>query len=561
MAKIYVSSTYQDLQEYREKVRIVLRRMGHEDISMEYYVVEEQRPIDKCMADVAACEVYVGIFAWRYGWIPLEDNPKRLSITELEYRKAVETKKPCLIFLLSEDAPWPRRLMDRDPARIEQLRNEFSARHSTGPSFKSPDELARMVAEAIHNWEKEHGLVLPHTLNPVFDLTDYYNALTKRYQRLDLDALTPPQKEEFMQLQLRSIFVEQSVRENPPPIELTKDLWERLQREKEIHRDDLPTDIMLDDVLRAHEAYYEKPSQHVLEVLSEPLNKRTVILGDPGSGKSMLARYVLLSIIGNADDEHLVQTYEGYLPLLIELRSYAALYSDNRTDTFLEFFEYLGRTEGWHLNKGALHQYLKTDGRAIVIFDGLDEIFEPEAREHVARRIAGFAEDYPQARVIVTSRIIGYRRKILEDAGFAHFTLQDLNEQQIATFVERWHSLTLSHRPEEAEARRERFMRSFKESPSIRQARGQSDAAHHHGNHRQASGVAQRALETLRPCGERLTSALGCQQAPQRPQGQQRLNRRRGQEGTLAATGLQDAERRRRPRGQLHTPRRATAGI
>jgi len=67
MAKVYVSSSYLDLKDYREQVRLVLRRMGYEDKAMEYYVAEDQRPVEKCLADVAACDVYVGVFAWRYG--------------------------------------------------------------------------------------------------------------------------------------------------------------------------------------------------------------------------------------------------------------------------------------------------------------------------------------------------------------------------------------------------------------------------------------------------------------------------------------------------------------
>lgn len=471
MAKVYVSSTYQDLQEHRDKVRAVLRRMGHEDVAMEYYVAGDQRPVDKCLADVAACDVYVGIFAWRYGWVPTRDNPDKLAITEMEYRRAFETHKPCLIFLLSEDAPWPPKFIDRDRTQIERLRNGLSEEHSRQP-FNSPDELGRLVAEAIHNWEKEHGQLMPLMLFPEFDLKAYYEALTKRYQRLDLDALTPPQKEEYLRLQLRTVFVEQSVRENPPPVELTKELWERLQREKEIHPDDLPANVTLDDVLSARTAYYEKPSRPVLDVITDARHRHTIILGDPGSGKSTLARYALLSLIAGTGDEKLSRTFEGYLPLLIELRSYAALHTEDKCDTFLEFLDYMGETEGWHLNKDKLHHYLKTDGRAVVIFDGLDEIFEPEARERVALRIAGFASDYPQARVIVTSRVIGYRRKMLEDAGFAHFTLQDLNEEQVSAFVNQWYSLALSDRPDEAESRRERIMRSFQKSPSIRQLAG-----------------------------------------------------------------------------------------
>jgi hypothetical protein len=90
MAHVYVSSTFKDLEECREKVRIVLKRMGHEDIAMEYYVAEDKRPLEKCLEDVASCDLYIGIFAWRYGYVP-EGYDK--SITELEYRKAVETKK------------------------------------------------------------------------------------------------------------------------------------------------------------------------------------------------------------------------------------------------------------------------------------------------------------------------------------------------------------------------------------------------------------------------------------------------------------------------------------
>jgi len=57
MAKVYVSSTYLDLQEHRMQVERVIRRMGHEDVAMEYYVAEDQRPVAKCLADVAACDL------------------------------------------------------------------------------------------------------------------------------------------------------------------------------------------------------------------------------------------------------------------------------------------------------------------------------------------------------------------------------------------------------------------------------------------------------------------------------------------------------------------------
>ncbi|HAC64855.1 MAG TPA: hypothetical protein DCF68_15320, partial [Cyanothece sp. UBA12306] len=67
MAKVYISSTYGDLKDYREAVYRTISRMGHDGIAMEDYVATgKYPPLEKCMADVAACDWYVGLFAWRY---------------------------------------------------------------------------------------------------------------------------------------------------------------------------------------------------------------------------------------------------------------------------------------------------------------------------------------------------------------------------------------------------------------------------------------------------------------------------------------------------------------
>ncbi|HEY0173452.1 MAG TPA: DUF4062 domain-containing protein [Pyrinomonadaceae bacterium] len=472
MAKIYVSSTRLDLKEFRETVSRAIRRSGHEDVAMENYVAEHRPPVGKCLEDVAGCDLYVGLFAWRYGWVPEEDNPSRLSVTEMEYRQALKSGRHCLVFLLSDEAPWPLKFVDSDRTRIEALRDELGAKHSSGPPFKTADELGRLVAEAIHQWEKEHGHTPQRPSLPELDLTAYINALTRRYQHLDLDALTPPQRDENLRQRLREIFVEQNVRENPPPVELPKEVWEKLQRDREIHPEDLPTGVTPEDILRARESYFEKPSRPVLEALTDPAHRRSVVLGDPGSGKSTLARYVLLSLVGVEGDERLSRAFEGHLPLLIELRSYAGLCSEAKDSTFLDFVEFMSDSEGWGLDRKALEHYLKTDGRAVVVFDGLDEIFDPEDRESAARRIAGFAGTYPKAHILVTSRVIGYKRKVLTDAEFSHFTLQDLDERQVEQFIDRWYALALDERPDEARARRERIMRSFDGSASIRQLAG-----------------------------------------------------------------------------------------
>jgi len=70
MARIYISSTYADLKDMREVVYHALRKMRHDVIAMEDYIATDKKPLDKCLADVAQCDIYIGIYAWRYGNIP-----------------------------------------------------------------------------------------------------------------------------------------------------------------------------------------------------------------------------------------------------------------------------------------------------------------------------------------------------------------------------------------------------------------------------------------------------------------------------------------------------------
>ncbi len=464
MANIFISSTYKDLKDYRERASLVIRKMGHNDIAMEYYGAEDKRPLDKCLEDVAACDLYIGIFAWRYGYIP---HGHEKSITELEYRKARECNKPCQIFLLKDDASWPMNLVEKESlTRIESLRKELSDTHIPA-YFSSIDEFGGCVSESIY---KNIPSSVTTRNNQELFVEQYYNAILKRYKILDLDALTPPEKADFMEIQLRSVFVEQDVRENPPPIEIPKELLDKLIKDEKIEKEDLPEGITLEDIKKAKEAYFEKPALSVLDVITNPMNRNVVILGDPGSGKSTLSRYLLLSLI-TKEDEKLQKTFNDYLPLLIELRDYAFECTNKSCNTFIKYLDLLGETKGYGLTKGALDNYLKNNGKAILIFDGLDEIFDPNQRENVEKQIVGFTNDYPKAWVLVTSRIVGYKRSTFTNADFSTYTLQDFRKPQIDAFIDKWYSIALINNPDEARDRKERINRSLDE-PSIRQLAG-----------------------------------------------------------------------------------------
>ena len=107
----------------------------------------------------------------------------------------------------------------------------------------------------------------------------------------------------------------------------------------------------------------------------------------------------------------------------------------------------------------------------LVMFDGLDEVFEPGKREDVITDIHRFTNQYPKVRVIVTSRVIGYKPQRLRDAEFRHVMLQDLESEQIQTFIQQWHELTFSDQADKVR-KRERLQKAIETSSPIRQLAG-----------------------------------------------------------------------------------------
>lgn len=145
---IYLSSTYADLVRPRKAVAAAIERLqGHTVVGMESYLASDERPLDRCLADVAMCNYYVGVFAWRYGFVP---PGQTRSVTELEFREAVRSNKPRLIFVLDERAKWPKSSIDPEGERIQSLRRELLDTHLASV-FASAADLPLLASIAVAN--------------------------------------------------------------------------------------------------------------------------------------------------------------------------------------------------------------------------------------------------------------------------------------------------------------------------------------------------------------------------------------------------------------------------
>src|SRR6266550_1520088 len=109
--QVFVSSTFQDLQEERQEVMQALLELDCIPAGMELFPAanEDQWTLIKKVID--DCDYYLVIIAGRYGTI----GPDGLSYTELEYRYALDAEKPVIGFVHKNPGTLPANRCESAP--------------------------------------------------------------------------------------------------------------------------------------------------------------------------------------------------------------------------------------------------------------------------------------------------------------------------------------------------------------------------------------------------------------------------------------------------------------
>jgi Domain of unknown function (DUF4062)/NACHT domain len=413
---VFISSTYVDLQDYREKVEEVLSRIQAGFRSMRYFGSKEGDPLEQCLNKLRQCNYYVGVIGHRYGAV---HERLDLSYTELEYQEAKKIGIKRRIYIAASTVAIQPNQVEPDLVRkkLEAFKQQLK-RDNTVVSFNSPDDLATKVLSDIFLTEYSKPEI------DSFAKTKYLPAIRRTSARISFLGLDIQNMKRHKDVRLQSVYVEPRFGtrgDKSDPAAMTP----AVPTESAIAGDPATTSVSLS----------------VQEALSR--GEKIVILGDPGGGKSTFAKSLIVEVIDGS--LKIGDRTDRIIPIKIPLKAYAEYRSrpEGLGLTILDFVRAITKTE-LQLDDlpDEFFEVLLAQKTAIAIFDGLDEIFDPHTREQVRNDIDAFAFwSYPGNQIIITSRKVGYEEVSFQQPDFTHFEILPFDSNQISEYVHKWYAL------------------------------------------------------------------------------------------------------------------------
>lgn len=416
--RVFVSSTSKDLQTYRARAGEAARAAGFAAEMMEDFpATGAHPPLEECLRRVEGCDVVVVIVAHRYGWRPVTGGK---SVTWLECEHALGRGMEVLAFVVDEHFEWPLHLKDShriaraleegsatpellaeiqaDIADIRKFKEWLSNGRVRG-SFSAPDTLQLKVERTLRDWLERH--------RPGVDLAPQYDP------KLYLEDL----REQCGWIDIRGLQVGSGKANRFPIEELYIPLATASGRGR-VGIDKKP--VLLDEALK---------------------NRRLVVMGDAGSGKTTFLRHVARRLAG----DRLGVAGRSAFPIFVRVTELLdCIRRLNSTVTHgpgspMWLPELLGRRAeelSLKLPVSYFKERLENDECAVLL-DGLDEAANGAEREAAVRLLEAAVRAYRQCRFVVTTRPLTYTGLSVL-AGFETVQIEPLEDDAIALFLDRW---------------------------------------------------------------------------------------------------------------------------
>lgn len=204
--QVFISSTYEDLEQERDEVIKAILEMGHIPVGMEMFSAADEEQWKLIARQIDQSDYYIVIVAHRYGSVT-----GKKSYTEKEHDYAVGKGVPIIAFIIEDSAPWPKDRIELDIKKIESLKNFkqklkcklvgfWSTRDELGGKV-SRSLIKLMAANPRPGWIRTTETVGPEVVGEMSRLSSENARLINENQQLrkDLEESTKVENSHFSQ--------------------------------------------------------------------------------------------------------------------------------------------------------------------------------------------------------------------------------------------------------------------------------------------------------------------------------------------------------------------------
>jgi len=180
--RIFISSTSEDLKEFRKVAQEALQESDCHPVLFEYWEGADNPPLDECLGRVVKCDLMIAIVAKCHGWTPPGQKAgENKSITRLECERANDNGISIIPFVVDDEcADWPvthtedyrlaAAAQEGKMDEIPELAQEVQRNKTALEDFKrwlcndrrqrrlfcSPEELRHEIYKSVQRWRNEH---------------------------------------------------------------------------------------------------------------------------------------------------------------------------------------------------------------------------------------------------------------------------------------------------------------------------------------------------------------------------------------------------------------------
>lgn len=181
------------------------------------------------------------------------------------------------------------------------------------------------------------------------------------------------------------------------------------------------------------------------------------VLGKPGSGKTTFLQHIAIKCNEGEFEPQRV-------PIFIKLKEFAEDAIDNGE---LNLLDYIIEEFNSCRIEPEIIKNLLTEGKALILLDGLDEVGEEDS-DKVVREIRKLAHNYHKNYFVITCRIATSKYQFQE---FTNVEVADFDSKQVKSFAQKWFVTVARNNPSEGKALADRFIYKLlrPENQSIRE--------------------------------------------------------------------------------------------